>query len=225
MTTSTQTAAAGSCNSDTWQLPPESKADFFGRCQAELAADGIDRLLSILPSSFRQSGLQVWQRKLRERSRIFYHPEGRDPDQLREALDEFRAAAGWFDAHGQQGSSNDARWCAYLALYRLGRVGEALDAAEELRMRLERARALVADPQRRAGHIETYPQLHAAMARCCADLSDPRRMLAVMESAKSRALDDLLTTRSGGASLAMRARNSWIPIRSLRSSLVSASAT
>ena len=198
MTRSTPTAPAGSCNSDTWQLQPESKADFYGRSQTELAAAGIDRLLSILPSSFGQSGLQVWQRKLRERSCIFYHPEGRDPDRLREALDEFRAAAGWFDALRQHGSANDARWCVYLALNRLGRVGEALEAAEELRVRLERARALVADPQRRAGHIDTYPQLHAAMAGCCADLDDPRRMLAVIESAKGRALDDLLTTGSGG---------------------------
>jgi hypothetical protein len=154
----------------------------------------IDKISGMVALS--GSELHEWQRRVRNRSSLFLDRDQRDPAVLQPALAEFRDGAAWFDGHGQREDANNARWCAYLALRRMGRFAEALTATEELCSRLEEDRARIADPLRRASHFAAFPHVHSAMVECAAELDDPRRMLAAMEGAKGRALGDLLAARA-----------------------------
>ncbi|WP_186002945.1 CHAT domain-containing protein [Mycobacterium sp. KBS0706] len=145
------------------------------------------------------SALHVWKTRVREASRAFRDNDGRDPALLAPALQTFREAVDWFDGHDQREDGNNARWCAYIAERRLGRPGAALDVLDELAGRLERDRAGIADPLRRAGQAASFPMLPAAMVECADMIGQPTRMLAAIERAKGRALAELRAAAEGVA--------------------------
>src|SRR4029077_21084566 len=88
----------------------------------------------------------AWQTRVRNQSSVFLDKECRDPAVLLPALSEFQAAASWFDANRRRDDGHNARWCSYLALRRLGRIGEALTSLDQLRRRLEEDRSVISDP-------------------------------------------------------------------------------
>lgn len=143
------------------------------------------------------SELFSWKTRVEDAVLAFRDGGGHDPTRLGPALQTFRAAIDWFDAHGEREEGHHARWCAYIAERRLGHPGAALDVLEDLATRLERDRASIVDRLRRAGQRAAFPMLPAAMVECADMLDDPRRMLAAIEAAKGRALADLRTAADG----------------------------
>ncbi len=176
---------------------------FVSRAEAEKPepnrADALVEQLAKI-DGLEGSELFSWEQRVRKAAGIFEEDSGgRDAHRLAQALQTFRAAIGWFDAHSHREQGNLARWCAFRAERRLDSWGTALDTLEELAARLERDRAGIADRLRRAAQRATFPNLPAAMVECADEICDPRRMLVAIEAAKGRALADLRTVCDNAA--------------------------
>jgi hypothetical protein len=170
---------------------PTSAREVFDRSEMS----ELKRMLRFDRSEFSQ-----WRDRMRKAQAIFLDPVvGHDPAQLSESLSTLLEANAWFEANGHREEAQTALWSIHLCQKRLGRVEQALVILHDLAARLEAERALISDPVRRAGVAASFPRLYSCLAGMCAELDDPKGMLAAIEAAKGRALADLLTHRDGAA--------------------------
>jgi CHAT domain-containing protein len=135
--------------------------------------------------------------RIRGASAILLDPvAGRDPARLRDSVAELRDVRR-FTAQASPRLDRDALWPLSICCDRLGELAESVRALERLRAYVEEERAGIADPLMRAGAGASYPHLYPNLCRNLTRLGEAEALLEAIESAKGRAIADVLAAKSG----------------------------
>ncbi len=210
---------------DDWRNTPGSSQSALN-AQVEQLAAGAEELETLLATSTatkpldfareyqplmdRMVAIQSWGAEgmtpTKNRNRIvsthllFGDPiKGHDPAAIDATLAVLLEARHWAIDNNCLEDEALALWPMYLCYSRTGQSEQAIETIQSLRAILERQRAQIADPQKRAGVMLPYPRLFPELCRMLCDAGRTADLLDAIEGAKGRLSADVMTRASGSA--------------------------